>query len=405
MNTSWAPPSSNTAPTVDSRFETLSGVKVALFTGNYNYVKEGANQALNRLVRHLEDRVGAAVRVYSPVTATPAFEPEGILVPVASVPLPGRAEFQLALGLPRAIRADIRAFAPDIVHVATPDILCTRAQTFAKQLGVPVIASVHTRFETYADYYGLGFLRPLLQRHLDRFYRRSDMILAPTPAIAADMASVHGPKKLRLWARGVDTALFDPARRSIAWREGHGIGPDDSALLFFGRMVLEKGTERFAETVGALRQRGLAIRPVIVGEGPARDRMAAALPDAIFTGHLTGPALATAIASSDIMLNPSLTEAFGNVTLEAMAAGLAVIAANVSSASNLIDHGRSGLLCAPDTASYADAVMNLIADPVRRAALGHGARTVAMGWRWDHILDTVLESYAMLLGRKAGQSC
>src|SRR6185503_11258916 len=166
-------------------------MRVALFSGNYNYLREGANQALNRLVGDL-GRSGHRVRVYSPVTETPAFEPEGELVPVPSIELPVRREFRLALGLPRAVREDVRRFDPDLFHVSTPDILGTRAQTFAKRLGVPVVASLHTRFETYFRYYGAGVLRPLAEAHLRRFYRRSDHVLAPTPAIVEEMKRLRG---------------------------------------------------------------------------------------------------------------------------------------------------------------------------------------------------------------------
>src|SRR5437588_5774465 len=104
-------------------------MRIALFSGNYNYVREGANQALNRLVGHGE-RKGHKFRIYSPVTDTPAFEPQGDLVAVPSIRLPGRGEFRLAPGLPRSVRDDVRRFAPDLIHVSTPDILGTRAQTF-----------------------------------------------------------------------------------------------------------------------------------------------------------------------------------------------------------------------------------------------------------------------------------
>src|SRR5215210_6547794 len=115
-------------------------IRVALFSGNYNYLREGANQALNRLVHDLESDGGTGFRVYPPVTDSPAFEPAGTLVPVPSIALPVRSEFRLALGLPRAIRGDVRRFCPHLVHVSTPDILGTRAETFAKELGVPIVA-------------------------------------------------------------------------------------------------------------------------------------------------------------------------------------------------------------------------------------------------------------------------
>src|SRR5215210_9352408 len=115
-------------------------LRVALFSGNYNYVRDGANQALNRLVGHLLGQ-GAAVRVYSPTTSTPAFEATGDLVPVPSVPIPGRPEFRAALGLPKAIEQDVRAFAPNIIHLSAPDWLGTGALRLARSLGVPVVAS------------------------------------------------------------------------------------------------------------------------------------------------------------------------------------------------------------------------------------------------------------------------
>src|SRR6185312_1693454 len=233
-----------------------SRMRIALFSGNYNYIREGANQALNRLVRYAEDR-GRRVRVYSPVTDAPAFEPEGELVLVPSVALPIRTEFRLALMLPRAIREDIRRFAPDLIHVATPDILGTRAQSLAKQLGVPIVASLHTRFETYFDYYGLAWARPLAEAHLRRFYRRSDHVLAPTPGIVMEMKSIRGDER----------ALFSPDRRDSAWRRTHGWRDDDVVLLFFGRLVLEKGVREFISIVKCLEARGVPVKPLVVGAG------------------------------------------------------------------------------------------------------------------------------------------
>jgi glycosyltransferase involved in cell wall biosynthesis len=166
-------------------------MRVALFSGNYNYLRDGANQALNRLAGYLV-RCGHDVRAYSPVTDTPAFEPQGELVAVPSIPFPFRTEFRLALGLPRETREDVRRFAPDIIHVSVPDFLGTRAETFALQLGIPVVTSLHTRFETYFSYYGLGILRPPAEWHLRRFYRRCDHVLAPDPSDRRGNAAAAG---------------------------------------------------------------------------------------------------------------------------------------------------------------------------------------------------------------------
>jgi phosphatidylinositol alpha 1,6-mannosyltransferase len=378
-------------------------MRIALFSGNYNYVREGANQALNRLVRHVEDQ-GHRVRVYSPVTDTPAFEPEGELVPVPSIRLPIRGEFRLALGLARHLREDIRSFAPDLFHVSTPDILGTRAQTFAKRLGVPVAASMHTRFEAYLSYYGLGWARPLAEAHLRRFYRRSDHVLAPTPGLVADMKQLRGDDRVSLWSRGVDRALFDPRRRDLEWRHSQGWSDDDVVLLFFGRLVVEKGVDDFVSVARRLRERGVKVRPLILGAGPARAAFDA-LEDPVFTGHLDGPDLATAIASADILLHPSRTEAFGNVVLEAMASGLAVVCADADSARALVEEGRTGFLCPPDDQDrFVSVIAELARNADRRREIGAAARAVSSRYSWAAASESVLQSYRSIvcLTRKKG---
>ncbi len=370
-------------------------LRIALFSGNYNYVRDGANQALNRLVAYLE-RQGVAVRVYSPTSPTPAFAPAGTLVPVPSIRFPGRGEYRIAMGLPRRVRADLDAFAPDLVHLSAPDLLGLAAQRWAKARGLPVVTSLHTRFETYCDYYGLSWLRPTVERHLARFYDRSDYVLVPNQAVATEMARTDDG--IRVWGRGVERRLFDPARRSLAFRRAHGIGDDELALLFFGRLVVEKGVDIFVETVRRLENQGVPVRPLVVGEGPARSRFAA-LPGAVLTGHLAGEALGTAVASADIVLNPSRTEAFGNVVLEAMASGLAIVSADAPSARALVAPGRSGLLvAAQDAAAYAAAVRGLALTPALRRRLGGAARTASAQWSWDAALGSVLAVYREALG-------
>ena len=374
-------------------------MRVALFTGNYNYLREGANQALNRLVGHLEGR-GDTVRVYSPVTDTPAFEPTGTLVPVPSIALPVRSEFRLALGLPRAIRSDLARLAPDIVHVATPDILGTRAQTFARRRGIPVVASLHTRFETYLEHYGLGWARPAVEAHLRRFYRRSDHVLAPNEPLAAEMRLLCGADRVGLWGRGVDRALFTPARRDEQWRAAQGLAPDDVVILYFGRLVLEKGVDDYVAVVRRLQQQGERVRPLVVGAGPAARRFDA-LDRPVMAGHLEGEALARAVASADILLNPSRSEAFGNVVLEAMACGLAIACADGASTRPLIADGVTGLLCRSEE-DYRDAVAGLCQSPDRRREMGAAARSASAGYDWASASESVAQAYERLVGAREG---
>lgn len=385
-------------PPLQSRSTAPRPLRIALFSGNYDCVRDGANQALNRLVAYLLREQGMDVRIYSPRAPQPAFRSVGDVRPVRSLSLPGRPEYRLALGFTRATRADFEAFQPDLVHLSAPDLLGRQAQKYARARGIPVIASLHTRFETYADYYRLGFLRGAIEAYLDRFYDDCDHILAPTRPIADDLAQKHGADRVSVWGRGVDRALFHPALRDEAWRVAHGYATDMMVPLFFGRLVLEKGLGIFADTMAALHAGGHPVRPLIVGEGPARSWLEKRLPDAVFTGHLEGADLGRAIASADILINPSVTEAFGNVNLEAMASGLAVISANVASASALIEHDYNGLLVTPrDVDAFAGAAHMLMETPGRRRALGLMASATAARYRWDDVLGAVADTYRQCL--------
>jgi glycosyltransferase involved in cell wall biosynthesis len=375
-------------------------LKIALFSGNYNCVLDGANKALNRLVQHLLDR-GHHVRVYSPTVKEPAFAPAGDLVSVPSLPVPLRSEYRLSTGLPARVEADIRAFAPDLFHLSAPDLLCVRAEALARRMGRPVVASLHTRFETYFDYYGVGFMRAAVERWLRRFYSRADLVLVPSHDMGRDLAAMGVGTEMRLWSRGVDAGQFSPEFRDMAWRRAQGFADDEAVLLFFGRLVAEKGLDMFEAAVALLRAGGHRVRPLLVGEGPARSALQARLGDAVFTGHLDGRALSRAVASADILLNPSVTEAFGNVTLEAMASGLVVVAADVTATRALLTHEVDGLIVPPrDAGGYAAAVARLRDSPATRQALGEAARARALGFQWPAILDAVIDAYRAAVARE-----
>ncbi len=372
--------------------------RIALFSGNYNYTRDGANQALNRLVDHLERHRGARVRVYSPTSRTPAFEPKGELVSAPSVRIPLRPDYRMALGLTPGVRNDLIRFQPDLIHVSAPDLLGQGAVAYAHEQGLPVVASVHTSFETYLEYYGLGWLRPNLERRLNAFYADCDYVLAPNPAMADQMAREGLGDRMRVWSRGVDQELFNPGRRDLDWRRAQGLADDETVIVFFGRVVLEKGLAVFADAFDLIKAANPKARVMVIGDGPARAWMQKRLPDAVFTGLLSGPALGRAVASGDILLNPSITETFSNVVLEAMASGLTPVCADAPNNRSLFRDGVSGVLApSRDAASYAWAAGQLISDPVRRADLAAAAQAASAGYSWSAILDGVADIYTLAL--------
>ncbi|MEY3703258.1 MAG: hypothetical protein RLZZ561_878 [Pseudomonadota bacterium] len=374
-----------------------SALRVAIFSGNYNYVRDGANQALNRLVGYLL-RCGVQVHIYSPTTDTPDFPPTGDLVSVASIPMPfGRGEYHVARGLTRAAKRDLDRFQPNIVHVSAPDILGHRAISWARARNIPVIASMHTRFETYLRYYGLAFLEPALLAILRRFYRRCDAVVAPSETIAQLMREQRMSYNIGIWARGIDTNIFNPGQRDLDWRRARGIADDEPVIGFLGRLVMEKGLHVFCEAIDQLRARNVRHTVLVIGEGPARGWFEKRLRNGIFVGFQSGQDLGRAAASMDMLFNPSTTEAFGNVTLEAMACGIPVVAAWATGSDNLVTDGVTGSLVTPGGISgFADALQSYCEDADLRKRAGVAGELASRAYDWDIVNQSVLDQYLRL---------
>jgi glycosyltransferase involved in cell wall biosynthesis len=381
----------------------IPDLRIALFSGNYNYVRDGANQALNRLVGYLL-RQSAAVRVYSPVVAEPAFEPTGDLVGVRALPIPSRAEYRIPLGLPYKVRRDLKAFAPNVVHVSSPDPTAHRAVSWARARDLPVLASVHTRFETYLRYYNMAWAEPVMEAMLRRFYRRCDALVAPSESMAQVLREQRMNYDISIWSRGVDREVFHAGARSAEWRREHGITENDVVVGFLGRQVMEKGLDVFSDTIDALARRGVAHKVLVIGEGPAKAWFQARLPDAVFVGFQQGHDLGRAVASMDVLFNPSVTETFGNVTLEAMACALPVVAAAATGSESLVEDHVSGRLIRPGAVhQFAEALRAYIENADMRAAHGAAGERRAQDFAWDRINRVVADTYLRLVRQHASR--
>jgi glycosyltransferase involved in cell wall biosynthesis len=380
----------------------VSGLRIALFSGNYNVVRDGANQALNRLVDYLQ-RSGAKVRIYSPTVPDPAFPANADIVHLPFVSIPGRTEYKMPLRIPRAVRRDIEAFRPNMFHIASPDVAGHRAVTLAHKLDLPVVASVHTRFETYPRYYGLAFIEPVILAILRRFYRRCDAIFAPSDSMAQLLREQRMNYNVGIWSRGIDRDIFNPAARDLEWRRSIGIEDDVPVIGFVGRLVMEKGLDVFSEVIDRLEARQVRHKVLVVGEGPARDWFERRLPQAVFAGFQGGPDLGRAVASMDMLFNPSVTETFGNVTLEAMAAGLPVVAAIATGSLSLVKDGVNGrLIRAGACDDFADALALYCEDQAARRKAGLAGADISRRYGWDSVNQALVDGYIRLIGQRAG---
>ncbi len=381
-----------------------SNLRIALFSGNYNMTVDGANKALNRLVGYLL-RQGAQVRIYSPTVPNPAMEPVGDLVSVPSMAIPNRPEYRLPLHLSGRVRRDLEAFGPNVIHISSPDRVSRQAAAWARRRNLPVVASVHTRFETYFRYYNLSFIEPLMVAWLRKLYRRCDGLIAPSESFAQVLREQRMNYDIDIWTRGVERGIFAPAARSLEWRRTLGIADDMPVIGFLGRLVMEKGLDVFADTIDQLNRRGVAHEVVVIGEGPAGGWFASRLPNAKFVGFQSGNDLARALASSDMLFNPSVTETFGNVTLEAMACHLPVVAARATGSASIVKHGQTGFLVTPGSiSSFADRLQSYCDDPELRNLHGVAALAESQKYDWDAINQVVADTYIRMIRQRAARS-
>jgi phosphatidylinositol alpha 1,6-mannosyltransferase len=378
-------------------------LRIALVASSYNYIRDGVALTLNRLVAYLE-RQGAEVLVFAPVGKVAALKHHGTLVPVPSMVLPPRPEYRIAFPLPRRAVERLRQFKPDILHLAlAPDPLGYSALKAAKRLGIPLVASCHTRFETYLKHYpyALG-LTGLLQGYLRYAYGACREVYVPSQSMIDALLADGLKNNFKLWPRGVDTGLFHPGKRSAAWRAKHGIGSGEFVVAFVSRLVREKDLDTVVAALQRLQALGITHRPLIVGDGPERGWLEKHLPHAVFTGFLEGEDLARAYAAADVFLFPSETETFGNVTLEAMASGLPCVCADATGSRSLVLHEATGYLAKPRNAdAFAARLAGLAEDAALRQRMGAAARERSLGFEWDESMARILGYYRAIQAEAA----
>ncbi|MBS7458689.1 glycosyltransferase family 4 protein [Coralloluteibacterium stylophorae] len=301
----------------------------------------------------------------------------------------------LRFGLPagRLLRRAWQDARPDAVYVATEGPLGLSAVSAARALGIPVATGFHTRFDHYLGRYGFGPLAPVARAWMRRMHNRGDATLVPTRALAAELGAAGFRHVVRL-ARAVDTRQFDPGLRDGALRARWGAGDDAPVVIHVGRIAPEKNLGLAVRAFRAIQAERADARFVFVGDGPEREALERANPDLVFAGVRRGRELARHFASADLFLFPSTTETFGNVTLEAMASGVATVAFDDGAAREYIRNGISGrALPLGDEDGFVAAAAALARDADLRRNLGRAARAAvaeldpqAVAARFEEIL-------------------
>jgi phosphatidylinositol alpha 1,6-mannosyltransferase len=370
-------------------------VRIAIVTESFLPTVNGVTTSVCRVVDSLA-ALGHDVVIVAPSPAPSTYRGFPV-IGLTSVPV---RQFQV--GLPtRQIEAVLRAFAPDVVHVASPFFLGARGLYVARALGIPSVAIYQTDMASYVARHGRAAGAPLANvtwAYLRKVHALADLTLAPSTAALADLAR-EGIDRTALWGRGVDGRLFHPL-----WRDDAGcralrrrLAPRQETIVgYVGRLAPEKEVHRLA----ALRDLP-GVRLAITGDGPSRAELEAALPGAVFLGRRDGDDLARVYAAMDVFVHTGTSETFGQTLQEAAATGLPVVAPAAGGPLDLVEHGQTGLLFQPgaqesEEGSLRSCVAQLTCAEdawERRALMGEAGAAKVAGRTWDALTEALVERY------------
>ncbi|MFD7004596.1 MULTISPECIES: glycosyltransferase family 1 protein [unclassified Rhodococcus (in: high G+C Gram-positive bacteria)] len=371
-------------------------MRVAIVAESFLPNMNGVTNSVLRVLDHLQ-RTGHQAMVVAPdtvgsLTSAPT-EHDGVpvhRVPAVMVPKVS----SLPVGLPQpGLTAALRAFDPDVVHLASPFLLGAGGLGAAHRLDVPTVAVYQTDVAGFAESYGLGITSRAAWAWTRRIHRGCTRTLAPSTSAVEALAEQRIPRVHR-WARGVETARFAPSRRSTGLRDSWLDGSDRLVVGFVGRLAPEKHVERLAALAGDQR-----VRLVIVGDGPERARLQRLMPDAVFTGQLGGVELAEAYASLDVFVHPGEHETFCQAVQEALSSGVPVIGPDAGGPRDLVAHCRNGYLLPVDRfGELLPSAVEALCDRRMRARFGEAARQSVLHRTWPAICDELLGHYAAVVG-------
>ncbi|ATW25379.1 glycosyltransferase family 4 protein [Candidatus Formimonas warabiya] len=370
-------------------------MKVAIFTDTFQPQVNGVARTVGRITSFLDSR-NLPCLVFAPEGGAAQAKKENVHT-FPGFDLPFYPECRIGLPNISQVKDVLSSFQPHIIHVVTEFSLGFCGLKYARDHGLPVVASYTTNFPQYLNYYKAGFLEGWVWQYLRWFHNQCQVTYCPSPAIKS-LLTKKGFLNLDTWGRGIDTALFSPEKRSVTLR--NRLAPGKKLhFLYVGRLAPEKDLDVLLKAWKIVQKTIPEAQLIVTGNGPIIGELKeTAGPEVIFTGYLHGEELAAVYASSDVFVFPSTTETFGNVVLEAMASGLPVIAAAAGGVKNLLIDGSNGLSCRPrNYLDLASAMIKIAQDDGLRKKLGGQALQYARERKWDQVLNSLLESYQKVI--------
>lgn len=381
-------------------------LRVALVTETYPPEINGVAMTIGQIVSALQARDHQVQLIRPRQGNEPHPEAESNLEQVLrpGIPIPNYSGLNIGLPAKRLLSRLWTLRRPDVVHIATEGPLGWSALAAANKLRIPVLAGFHTNFHSYSRHYGFSWLKKPIYAYLRKFHNQARMTVVPTRKLRDELAGA-GYRNVEVLARGVDSRLFDPARRDPDLRQAWGLPEDGFAVAYVGRIAPEKNLDLLVRAFQAMAAIRPGARLVLVGDGPAREALRASHPEFVFCGPRTGEDLGRHYASADAFLFPSTTETFGNVLLEAMASGLPGVSYDYAASAEFVRNGENGLKAAfDDEAQFVAQAEWLVSHPEAMPAMSSQARETVLDISWDEIFQRLEGFYLKVVAeREAAQ--
>jgi glycosyltransferase involved in cell wall biosynthesis len=373
---------------IDRFYPAQPSLRIAVVTETYPPDINGVAHTISKIVEGLRAR-GHSLMLVRPkhrLDVSPLMENGFQEVLMRGAPIPMYKQLRLGLPAQGALQKLWLKQRPDLVHIATEGPLGWSAARAARKLNIPTSSDFRTNFHAYSQFYGFGWLKGAIVSYMRKFHNSTHCTMVPTQGLMAELSKI-GFEKLMVVPRGVDTEHFSPEFRSQALRDTWGATPETQVLLSVGRLAVEKNLDMVMRCFQALRAKNMPVKLVVVGDGPLRQALEISCPEAIFTGQKTGQSLVEHYASADLFIFPSLTETFGNVTIEAMASGLAVIAYDHAAAGQLIQHEQNGMLISVQNEhGLVDACIRVLQNVELRMSIRNQSRQTAVEHDWNSVV-------------------
>jgi len=382
---------SNSEITVEHFEPAHQSLRIAVVTETWPPEVNGVAVTLSKLIHHLGNRNHSIqlIRPRQNKYDAGLEQTNWTELLLRGLPIPRYPQLKLGLPSKKALIKEWSIRRPDLVHIATEGPLSWSALQAAHVLRLPVTSDFRTNFHSYCQHYGVGWLTKPIVAYLRKFHNRTSFTMVPTNEMKNQLEGM-GFKNLKVVARGVDTQLFNPNKRSAVIRQSWNVKSETIVLLSVGRLAAEKNLDLTIQTYHTLKAADRDVKMVFAGDGPMRAITEVKCPDALFVGMCTHEQLATLYASADLLLFPSLTETFGNVTLESLACGTPVLAFNCAAAGEFITHKNNGWLAQCGNAqNYIQCSLDITTNPSILTFAREHTRTSVEHLGWDKIATQV----------------